>query len=95
MIDIVTKQLISTKLVLRGKPVNKIFIDGGFSKNSIYMNLMAAVFPSFEIYSSSVPQASALGAAIAIHKHWNKIPIPSDLIKLKFFPNATRSLMYK
>ena len=91
MIDIVTKQLISAKLVLRGKPVNKIFIDGGFSKNSIYMNLMAAVFPSFHIYSSSVPQASALGAAIAIHKHWNKKPIPSDLIRLKFYPNAARS----
>ncbi len=91
MIDIVTKQLISTKLVLRGKPVNKIFIDGGFSRNSIYMNLMAAVFPSFEIYSSSVPQASALGAAIAIHKHWNKTPIPADLIQLKFYPNAARS----
>ncbi len=91
MIDIVTKQMISTKLVLRGKPVNKIFIDGGFSRNSIYMNLMAAVFPSFEIYSSSVPQASALGAAIAIHKHWNQTPIPVDLIQLKFYPNAARS----
>ncbi len=92
MIEIVTRQLMSTKLVQRGNNVKRIFVDGGFSKNSIYMHLMAAVFPNLEVYSASVAQASALGAALAIHKHWNKKPVPSDLIGLKIYSHATKDM---
>jgi len=92
LIDIVTRQLMSTKLVQRGNNVKRIFVDGGFSKNRIYMHLMAAVFPPVEVYAASVAQASALGAALAIHKHWNRRPLPSDLIELKFYSGATKDL---
>jgi sugar (pentulose or hexulose) kinase len=86
--DIVNRQFNSTHLVQRGNKVKRIFVDGGFSKNSIFMNLLAVVFPDIELYAASVPQASALGAALAVHKHWNKKAIPSDLIELKFYHNA-------
>ncbi|SHH48273.1 Sugar (pentulose or hexulose) kinase [Chryseolinea serpens] len=89
IIEIVQKQMISTKLVLQGNIVKRIFIDGGFSKNNIYMNLMAAVFPEIEIYAASIAQASALGAALAIHRHWNNNSMPTELIDLKFFKDAT------
>lgn len=85
--DIVAWQLISTNLVLHNSPTKRIFIDGGFSKNNIYMYLMAAVFPDQKIYSASIPQASALGAAMAIHKQWNNKPIPAEIIKLKYYSN--------
>lgn len=87
IIDIVARQLISTNLVLHNSPVKKIFIDGGFSKNKIYMHLMAAVFPKNEVYSAAIPQASALGAALAIHKHWNSKAIPSEIIKVEYYSN--------
>jgi sugar (pentulose or hexulose) kinase len=90
MIDIVTRQLIATNLVLKGSDVRNMFVDGGFSKNSIYMNLMAAVFPGIEIFAATVPQASALGAAIAIHKHWNKKPLSVNLVELEHYADATR-----
>jgi sugar (pentulose or hexulose) kinase len=80
--DIVNRQFSSTQLVQRGNKVKRIFVDGGFSKNSIFMNLMAVVFPDIEVYAASVAQASALGAALAIHQHWNKKLIPSDLVEL-------------
>ncbi|GAB3696982.1 hypothetical protein GCM10027592_20680 [Spirosoma flavus] len=83
ILDIVAQQLISTNLVLAGSPVKRIFVDGGFGKNPIYMNLLAIAFPSIDVYAASVAQASALGAALAIHQHWNSHPLPGDCVDLK------------
>jgi sugar (pentulose or hexulose) kinase len=88
IMDIVNRQFHSTQLVQQGNKVKRIFVDGGFSKNSIFMNLLAIVFPDVEVYAASVAQASAMGAALAVHKHWNKKAIPSDLIELRFFHHA-------
>ncbi|WP_276500631.1 FGGY-family carbohydrate kinase [Terrimonas pollutisoli] len=83
--DIIQQQVKSTSLVLKGTMVKRIFVDGGFSKNSIYMYLLAKAFPSIEVYAASVAQASSLGAALAIHPHWNNKPLPADIIELKLF----------
>jgi len=70
-------------LVLGKSPVKKIFVDGGFSKNDIYMHLMAIVFNEMEVYATSVAQASAIGAAMAIHDSWNTKTLSKNLIKLE------------
>jgi len=49
------------------------------------MNMLAAAFPHMEVYAATIAQASALGAALAIHKHWNKNPLPSNIIELKYY----------
>lgn len=85
LLDIINQQIISTELVIYNSPVQKIFVDGGFSKNPIFMNLLAESFPELEVYAASVAQASALGAALAIHKDWNTKPIANNLIDLKFY----------
>jgi sugar (pentulose or hexulose) kinase len=84
MADIIQQQVTSTNLVLVGTNVRKIFVDGGFSKNPIYMQLLADSFPGIELYATSLPQASALGAALSIHQHWNEKNIPTDIIELKY-----------
>jgi sugar (pentulose or hexulose) kinase len=83
--SIIHQQVISTNLVLKETNVRKIFVDGGFSKNPIYMQLLADNFPGIEIYAANIPQASALGAALAIHHHWNEKNIPTDIIDLKYY----------
>jgi glycerol kinase len=85
---IIQQQVSSTNLVLAGTNVRKIFVDGGFSKNAIYMQLLADNFPGIEIYAASIPQASALGAALAIHHHWNEKKIPTDIIELKYYSST-------
>ncbi len=85
MMDIVIRQLRSTKRVLQETNVKRLFVDGGFSSNSIYMHLLASALPELEVFAASVPQASALGAALAIHKHWNNKPLPTDSIALKYY----------
>jgi sugar (pentulose or hexulose) kinase len=86
MYDLIIQQYVSTKLIVHGRPVRKLFVDGGFSNNSVYMNLLASFFPEMQVYASSIPQATAIGAALAIHPAWNTEPFPADIIQLKYYP---------
>ena len=85
MMQLVKQQVTSSQLVLKNTNVTRIFVDGGFSNNAIFMNLLSVAFPSIEVYAASVAQASSTGAAMAIHKHWNSHPHKADMIDLKFF----------
>ncbi|MBN9384447.1 MAG: carbohydrate kinase [Chitinophagaceae bacterium] len=83
--DIMKDQAASTRLVLEGTTVKRIFVDGGFARNQVFMHLLAAAFPHIEVFAASIPQATAIGAALAIHSHWNKLSLPGDIIELKFY----------
>jgi len=85
MLDIIAQQYQSTNMILKNTNVRRIFVDGGFSKNAIYMNLLASVFPKLEVFAASMAQATAVGAAIAIHNSWNHKPLPADIIELKYY----------
>ena len=85
MIDLVHLQVNSTNLVLKGTSVKRIFVDGGFSKNNVYMNLLAIAYPEIEVFGASMAQSTALGAAIILHKSWNIKPLPSNLIELNYY----------
>ena len=85
MLDLTELQIAAAALVLEGTKVKRIFVDGGFSKNSIYMHLLSGAFPGKEVYAASMAQASALGAALCIHKEWNNKPVPKDLIQLIYY----------
>ena len=82
LLTLVKKQKISTELVIQSTSVNKIFVDGGFSQNEIYMKLLAQAFPTKKVYAASLHQASALGAAMVIHDHWNSGPLPKEIIQV-------------
>lgn len=85
MLDLVHLQTASTQLVLKGTAVKRIFVDGGFSKNSIFMHLLAFAFPDVEVFAASMAQATAVGAALAIHREWNTKGVPNDIIELKYY----------
>jgi sugar (pentulose or hexulose) kinase len=86
MADIMHAQLKSTRLVLNGSDVSTIYVDGGFSKNHLYMQLLAAAFPDKKVYAASVAQASALGAALAIRNSWNKNNCSPSLVNTELYP---------
>ena len=86
MIDIIDQQQTSTRLILSDS-IENIFVDGGFGNNSVYMHLLAAAFPFHRVYAANISRASAMGAAMAIHEHWNAKALPGDLIELTYFKN--------
>ena len=79
MIDLVELQKTSTALVLQAKTKN-LFVDGGFSNNKIFMKLLKDALPLLEVYSATLPQASALGAAMVIHRQWTKKDLPGNVV---------------
>jgi hypothetical protein len=86
MVDLMCQQIYSLRLLVKeNTPVSRILVDGGFSKNPLYMNFLVHAFPTFEIYGAEVAQASSLGAALMMHETWNTNEIPADLIKIKKF----------
>ncbi len=88
VMDLMEMQFLSTSLVIDGPGVKRIFVDGGFSNNSVYMNLLANAFPEMEIFAASMAQATAVGAALVIHQEWNSKPIPNDIIRLKYYSSG-------
>ena len=43
-----------------------LFVDGGFARNPLFTGLLAERFPGKEVYSTDLPYATALGAAIHV-----------------------------
>lgn len=83
--DLVQQQKKSTALILGNKKTTRVFVDGGFSRNTIFMNFLAWAFPAMEVYAASVSQATAIGAALAIHEHWSSKQIAGDMVEMKLF----------
>ncbi len=82
---LVEKQIESVNLVLKHQDAENIFVDGGFSKNHVFMNMLASHYHDKKLYAAEVAQATALGAALAIHDAWNPNPIGENLINLKLY----------
>ncbi|WP_345232716.1 FGGY-family carbohydrate kinase [Olivibacter ginsenosidimutans] len=92
MIDLVEAQVSSTQLAIGNSRVKRLFVDGGFGKNVIYMNLLAEAFPQLEVFAASMAQATAIGTALAIHQSWNSLPFPNDIIELKYYAPSHRKV---
>lgn len=86
MRTLIAKQAASLRLVLPSEePPRYLFVDGGFSKNRVYMQLLAQTFPEMIVCAAEAGQATALGAALALHTAWNPLPIPRDMIEVRRF----------
>jgi sugar (pentulose or hexulose) kinase len=86
MRNIIRQQEASSSLVIGN--AKRIFVDGGFANNSLYMHMLAEAFPRHEVFAASVSQATAIGAALAIHPHWNTQHVPADLISLRYYASS-------
>ncbi|MBS1976751.1 MAG: carbohydrate kinase [Bacteroidetes bacterium] len=81
---LVNRQLKSLKLIMTGNE-KFLYVDGGFSQNDVFMNLLARELPDLRVGAATIPQASALGAALSIHSQWNSNPKPGSLVRMKLY----------
>jgi sugar (pentulose or hexulose) kinase len=78
--DLVAEQLEKISIVA-SEFVRHIYVDGGFSKNAIFMGLLRQGLPGWTILAAEVGQSTALGAAMVLHEHWNPKPLRKDLVR--------------
>ena len=66
MLELVELQIESTEMAMGRTSLTKIYIDGGFIDNDIFVKLLAQHFSSHKIETARSGLGSALGAAIVI-----------------------------
>ena len=79
IVDMLKKK---TDLIMT-QEIGKIYVDGGFSSNEIFMNFLANAYLDKEVYAATVPQASALGAALVFRDQWSPVRKTSGIVSLK------------
>ena len=47
-------------------PPGKIFVDGGFARNPVFLAALQQQLPQAQLHTAHIPQATALGAALAV-----------------------------
>ena len=93
IMDIINRQAMATQMIMNKSKVKNIYVEGGFCKNNIYMQLLSDAFPGMDVYASSMIQGTALGAALAIHHEWNSNALPDTLINLKCWPKSADAII--
>jgi sugar (pentulose or hexulose) kinase len=69
VMDLVDLTKESIELIIGKKDkTKKIYLSGGFSKNQIFLKLIASRFPEKRVYTSEVANATSLGAALVLWK---------------------------
>jgi len=81
MHGLLQEQARKIRLVASERP-RHLYVDGGFSRNSVFMGMLRQEFPEWTIRAAEVGQSTALGAAIVLHGHWNGGPLSEDIIRL-------------
>ena len=66
MMELVLLQVASIKSAKGKMTIEKLFVDGGFSDNDIYIHLLSHHFRNMELRTTDSSLGSALGAAICI-----------------------------
>ncbi|BDC99115.1 FGGY-family carbohydrate kinase [Persicobacter psychrovividus] len=72
ILDLSCLQASAIESVIGESEVGKVFVAGGFSYNDNFKRILPAILPDIQFYTNGVNRATALGAALALHTHWNK-----------------------
>lgn len=66
MFELVRLQVESIKIAIGNTHIKRLYIDGGFSDNDVYIKLLTLYLPHMQLRTTASSLGSALGAAIAI-----------------------------
>ncbi|MFC2175834.1 FGGY-family carbohydrate kinase [Bacteroidota bacterium] len=66
MIEMVALQVKSIELAMGSEKIKRLYVDGGFSDNNLFIKMLSLSLPSMKLRTTSSSLGSALGAAIAI-----------------------------
>jgi sugar (pentulose or hexulose) kinase len=64
--ELVREQIDSLMLAKGATEIKRVYVDGGFVDNEVFLRILAIQLPQFEVFSSEVPDGSALGALLTL-----------------------------
>ena len=73
-------QVQSIKRAIGNSKITKIYVDGGFADNQIYIKLLSYEFPQYKLRTTRSPLGSALGAYIVM----SSPPLDKKFLKMKY-----------
>lgn len=68
MKELMVLQVQSMRRAIGRSEIQKIYVDGGFVDNDIYLTLLAGNFPQYVIEKTSSPLGSAMGAVLVMNR---------------------------
>jgi L-fuculokinase len=71
--ELVTVQVDKIYLALGKSAIKKVYIDGGFAANDVFLKTLQQNLPGFEFIPSDIPLGSSLGAAMVISSNYKKL----------------------
>ncbi|MFK7982790.1 MAG: FGGY-family carbohydrate kinase [Saprospiraceae bacterium] len=80
MIELVKEQISFAERAIQKTKIKKIYIDGGFADNDLFIKLLLLHFKDYKIQTTQAPLGSALGAAIVVQ---NK-KVKSNFLKKQY-----------
>lgn len=66
MLELMELQTEAVQRAIGETPIQKIYIDGGFTDNDMYVKLLSYHFKNYKLRTTQAPLGSALGAAMVI-----------------------------
>lgn len=67
MYELIAIQIESSKLAFGNTAIKKVYIDGGFADNDIFVKLVSYYLNDYKIRTTKSPLGSALGAALVVN----------------------------
>lgn len=66
MYALVQLQMISLRLAVGDAAVRVVYVDGGFVRNAVFMQMLAQLLPQYEVRANATANGTAVGAALAV-----------------------------
>lgn len=66
MMELVEMQEAAAKRAIGKTKINKLYVDGGFADNDLFVKMLSRHFPKMKIRTTQSPLGSALGAAMVL-----------------------------
>lgn len=80
MLELMELQCESAERAIGNTTIKKIYIDGGFADNDIYIQLLALHFKNYKLRTTKSPLGSSLGAAMVISEK----QLTADFLKKRY-----------
>ena len=69
MLELIDLQIAAVRMAVGKEKFKKIYVDGGFAKNEVFIKMLSLSFKKTKIYTTTTPVGSALGAAMVVNSN--------------------------